>query len=78
MAQERNGSLTRWTVGVGLTALLAAASWGVVGVKDTAEAAHALAWQAKSDVRVLETEKANIERRLMSIETKLDELLKRK
>lgn len=78
MAQERNGTLNRWLLGVVASTLLVAAGWGVVGIKDTAEASHAMAWEAKTQVEVLKAEKADILRRLEAIDKKIDQLLEKR
>jgi len=76
MAQSGD-SLTRWAVGVGLSALLLAAGWGVMGVKDKAEAAFDLAHQVKTDAEVIKAKAPEVERRLERMEEKLDYLIAR-
>lgn len=78
MAVEKDVPLSRWVGGVVATALVVGAGYTFIGVKDTAEGAHVLAWQIAQKAAVLESKSEDMDRRLERIEAKLDELLKRK
>lgn len=72
---RENGSLTRWVVGVGLSAILLAASWGVSAVRGDAAAAKDIAIDTRTRVTVVEIRDEVRDKRLERMEAKIDALM---